>query len=275
MSLVTRCPQCATAFRVLPAQLSAKGGKVRCGKCTAVFDGVSHLVADAAPETVEPSPQLGLFEAGQRSRHVSTGPDPATATAGRRIAAEPGPSHDETPQVMVEDIEFLAERPAPRRFNVAWTLMCLIAIAALGAQAAFHFRTELGVLLPDLRPVLAAACDAIGCELRLPRRPELMSIESSELQADGQREAVIVLNAVLRNRAPFPQEFPALELTLTDAGEQPLARRVLQPLDYVRERGGAEMVPQGIAPGAEYVLRVPLDARRVAATGYRLYLFYP
>ena len=30
-----------------------------------------------------------------------------------------------------------------------------------------------------------------------------------------------------------------------------------------------------IAPGAEFVLRVPLDARRVAATGYRLYLFYP
>lgn len=275
MSLVTRCPQCATAFRVLPAQLSAKGGKVRCGKCTAVFDGVSHLVADAAPESVEPSPQLGLFEPGQRPRHVSTGPDPAATTVARRPPSEPAEPHDEIPQAAAEDIEFLVERPVPRRFNVAWSLLCLIATAVLAAQAAFHFRTELGVLLPDLRPTLAAACDAIGCEVRLPRRPELMSIESSELQADAQREAVIVLNAVLRNRAPFPQEFPALELTLTDAGEQPLARRVLQPLDYVRERGGAEMIPQGIAPGAEYILRVPLDARRVSATGYRLYLFYP
>lgn len=275
MSLVTRCPQCATAFRVAPAQLSAKGGKVRCGKCTAVFDGVSHLVADAVPESAEPSPQLGLFEPGQRPRHVSTGPDPMAASVMHRATPDPVLAQDGAPQAPAEAIEFLVERPAPRRFNVAWSLLCLIALVALGAQAAFHFRTELGVLVPDLRPALAAACDAIGCELRLPRRPELMSIESSELQADGQREAVIVLNAVLRNRAPFPQEFPALELTLTDVGEQPLARRVLQPLDYVRERGGAEVIPQGIAPGAEYVLRVPLDARRVAATGYRLYLFYP
>ena len=30
---VTRCPNCGTAFRVQPAQLSARGGKVRCGKC--------------------------------------------------------------------------------------------------------------------------------------------------------------------------------------------------------------------------------------------------
>lgn len=275
MSLVTRCPQCATAFRVAPAQLSAKGGKVRCGKCTAVFDGVAHLVADAAPESAEPSPQLGLFEPGQRPRHVSTGPDPTAASIAHRATPDPASVQDDASQAPATDVEFLVERPAPRRFNVAWSLLCLIALVALGAQATFHFRTELGVLVPDLRPVLAAACDAIGCELRLPRRPELMSIESSELQADGQRETVIVLNAVLRNRAPFPQEFPALELTLTDAGEQPLARRVLQPLDYVRERGGAEMIPQGIAPGAEYVLRVPLDARRVAATGYRLYLFYP
>ena len=34
--------------------------------------------------------------------------------------------------------------------------------------------------------------------------------------ADGRRDNVIVLNAVLRNQAQFAQEYPALELTLTD-----------------------------------------------------------
>lgn len=274
MSLVTRCPQCATAFRVLPAQLSAKGGKVRCGKCGAVFDGVSHLVAEMAPELPEPSPQLGLFEPGQRARRVPAGPDASAIATAPRTAKAPVDAHEEPPAI-AEEIGFLVERAPVRRFNVAWGLLSLIALAGLVAQATFHFRTELGVLVPDLRPALSAACDAIGCEVRLPRRAELMSIESSELQADGQRDAVIVLNAVLRNRAPFPQEFPSLELTLTDAGEQPLARRVLLPPDYVRERSAADVIHNGIAPGAEFVLRVPLDARRVAATGYRLYLFYP
>jgi hypothetical protein len=54
---------------------------------------------------------------------------------------------------------------------------------------------------------------------RLPRRPDLLSIESSDLQTDPRRESQIVLNAVIRNRAPFAQELPALELTLTDAGD--------------------------------------------------------
>ena len=70
MNLTTRCPSCGTAFRVQPAQLSARGGKVRCGKCGGVFDGVKALLAEGAAQgeqlqeiDSEPSPQLGLFEA--------------------------------------------------------------------------------------------------------------------------------------------------------------------------------------------------------------------
>jgi len=109
----------------------------------------------------------------------------------------------------------------------------------------------------------------------LPRRPELMSIESSDLQADGRREGIIVLNAVLRNRAPFPQEYPALELTLTDEGDRPLLRRVLVPRDYLDPARAAQLVPAGIGPSSEASLRVFLDSSRARATGYRLYLFYP
>jgi len=63
VSLATRCPDCGTAFRVQSVQLAAKGGKVRCGKCAAVFDGVSNLIeqADPDPAALEPSPQLPLF----------------------------------------------------------------------------------------------------------------------------------------------------------------------------------------------------------------------
>ena len=63
MSLVTRCPECSSAFRVLPAQLAARGGRVRCGKCAGIFNGVAHLVQDPPrPEADEPSPQIGLFD---------------------------------------------------------------------------------------------------------------------------------------------------------------------------------------------------------------------
>jgi predicted Zn finger-like uncharacterized protein len=259
MNLATRCPNCATIFRVQPGQLSARGGKVRCGKCHTVFDGVAALVeedpATAANPQPEPSPQLALFEAARKA------PRPAAVRA--EPAGEEAPAPD-----------FLAEEPPPPRHRLAWSLGSLAALAALAAQAVLYFRTEIAVLVPEARPVLAEACALLGCELRLPRRPELMAIESSDLQADNRRESAIVLNAVIRNRAPFAQEYPSLELTLTDERDQAVLRRVLAPADYL-QGAGAGRLAQGVAGGTEAALRVHLDTGGTRAVGYRLYLFYP
>ena len=260
MSLTTRCPNCGTAFRVQPMQLSARGGKVRCGRCVNVFDGVAALVeegaspanAPALPEP-EPSPQLALFEASRKIPALSAAADAANEEGG-------------VP-------EFLDEpRPRPRRW--LWGLGALLAFSALAAQAALVFRTEIALYFPDARPHLNAACAALGCELRLPRRPKQMAVESSDLQADARRESVIVLNAVIRNQAPFAQEYPALELTLTDERDEALARRVLMPADYLAGVP-AERVAQGIGPGADVALRMYFDASGIKAIGYRMYLFFP
>jgi len=67
MSLITRCPVCGTAFRVQSSQLAAHSGTVRCGKCSAVFNGVAALVEeDEERLALEPSPQLGLFDPSRR-----------------------------------------------------------------------------------------------------------------------------------------------------------------------------------------------------------------
>lgn len=44
MSLVTRCPACGTAFKVVADQLKISDGWVRCGQCQHVFDGNEHLL---------------------------------------------------------------------------------------------------------------------------------------------------------------------------------------------------------------------------------------
>jgi predicted Zn finger-like uncharacterized protein len=258
MNLTTRCPSCGTAFRVQPVQLSARGGKVRCGKCGNVFDGVKALLAEGTeqPEEAarldsEPSPQLGLFE------------------VPKKLSGSGDAANEDVPvPTFLEE-----EAPAPRR-RVAWGLGVALALLVLLAQAVYHFRTEIAVLLPETRPHLEAACAAIKCELRLPRRPKLMAIESSDLQADGRRESVIVLNAVLRNQAPFAQEYPSLELTLTDERDEAVARRVLGPTDYLAGVA-ADVVSRGLAPGSDAVLRVYIDTTGLRAVGYRMYLFFP
>ena len=249
MSLVTRCPSCATAFRAKREQLAARGGRVRCGKCGAVFDAIRGLVEDGPePLRLEPSPQLGLF-------------DPS-----RRLAAAAAP---------VPLPDFMAEKEAPRRIAWLWGLLAVLAAAALALQAVHRYRTEIAVSFPQIRPALDAGCRLLECDLPLPRRAELMSIESSDLQSDLRREGLMVLNALIRNRAPYAQAYPALELTLTENGGEPVLRRVLQPTDYLEPGRGAALAEQGIAAGGELALRVHLDSSRARASGYRLYLFYP
>jgi len=264
--LVTRCPQCATAFRAQQSQLTARGGMVRCGKCAAVFDGVAHLIEEgAATGPLEPSPQLGLFDPGAAAA--------AAARPEHRPASRPAPR----PAVAQDDDplpEFLEEEAPRTRYTVAWGLAALLAFGALVGQLAHYYRTEIATLLPQTRPFLEEGCRLLDCELRLPRRPDLLSIESSDLQADNRRDSLIVLNAVIHNRAPFAQEHPALELTLTDAADKPLVRRVLRPSEYM-QAAAREPLAQGIGPGSEAVVRVHIDTRGVRATGYRLYLFYP
>lgn len=48
--MVTRCPQCATSFRITPAQLQSARGAVRCGACLHIFKARDHLVGAPAPK---------------------------------------------------------------------------------------------------------------------------------------------------------------------------------------------------------------------------------
>jgi len=252
MSLVTRCPICGTAFRVQSSQLAAHAGTVRCGKCGGVFNGVAALVEEGDDRiALEPSPQLGLFDPGRQA--------PLYA---------PLPGAQELP-------DFLAPEQRSRRATWLWAVAILLSLLALVAQFGYRFRAEVAASYPVTREALVALCRPLGCDVALPRHPELMSIDASELQADTRRDGLIILTASIRNRARFAQDYPALELTLTDEHDRPVLRRVLAPRDYLEAPRSAELMRQGISGDSEAALRVYLDTSRTRAIGYRLYLFYP
>ena len=233
MSAVTRCPKCGTSFRISDAQLAARAGQVRCGRCGNVFDGRAALVTESQPSGG------GSARARQPAR-------------SRSVLAE-------------------ATAVSPQRSRL-WAVATALALVALAAQIAFRFRSELVLVWPAAKPVLTRLCADLGCEVPLPKRAELMSIEASDLQADGANPGVMVLTATLRNRAAFPQQFPSLELTLTDAQDQAVARRVLYARDYLGRGSSSEA---GFAGNSELPVRVFIEASTLKPTGYRLYLFFP
>jgi len=232
--MITTCPECRTAFRVTDEQLGARDGRVRCGKCATVFD---------AREALRPHP----------------------AESGTVSAAAPAAMADDG------EIPFGWPDPPPKR-QLYWGLGSGLLALVLLSQMAFHYRGELALLFPEARPMLSELCANVGCGVPLPRRTDLISIESSDLQADPTNPSVMVLTATLRNRAAFPQSHPSLELTLTDTQDQPLARRVLGAHDYVGRGANSEI---GFPGNSELPVKVYMEASSLKATGYRLYLFYP
>ena len=151
-------------------------------------------------------------------------------------------------------------------------LAALLFALALAGQVIFHFRSELAVAAPAMRPLLLLFSQALGADLPPTRHVELVSIEASDLQTDPARNNLLVLTSTLRNRAPYAQAFPSLELSLTDIADTAIVRRVLTPQDYLFPQTLAE---QPFAANSEATVRLWIEARDVGAAGYRLYVFYP
>ena len=149
--------------------------------------------------------------------------------------------------------------------------MALLAIVLL-AELAFAFRGPVAQRYPALRPSLEAACTWLECSVPYAREDGLLKLEDSELLEVPGKPSEIALGARIRNLASVAQEYPHLELTLTDNSGQPAARRVLRPTDYLGRPLAAGEV---IGPGVELALQMRLETPRLKATGYELLLFYP
>lgn len=79
--------------------------------------------------------------------------------------------------------------PNERASRWPFVVVAMLLVVALAGQVVFHFRSEISVAAPSLKPLLAAASQALGAELPLPRRVELVSIETSDLQSDPAAQA--------------------------------------------------------------------------------------
>ena len=170
--------------------------------------------------------------------------------------------------VMAASIDHAPEKPA----RWPYVLVAGVFSLALLGQIAFRFRSELAITLPAARPALEALSQALNTDIPLPRHVELVSIEASDLQSDAARGNLLALNATVRNRAAYPQAYPALELALTDTQDTPIVRRVFRPEEYLPATLRAD---QPFPAHSDIAVRLWIEAKDVSAAGYRIYVFYP
>jgi predicted Zn finger-like uncharacterized protein len=247
----TVCPHCDTRFKVTKAQLEAHHGMVRCGHCLQAFDTRPNY----APDQLDLQLELPIL-------------DKPVAPHDSKVAVL-------QPMTLAEQVAFVqddddSEHQLKRR-SWPWAIAALLLLIILLAQAAYFFRVDLAARLPGMKPALVSYCMMLKCSLPLPQHTDLIDIESSDLEADPANDNQITLNALLRNRAPYAQAFPNLELTLNDIQDKPLARRVFIPVDYLPT---AENPATGLLSNHELGIKLRLNTAGLKPSGYRLVLLY-
>ena len=159
-----------------------------------------------------------------------------------------------------------------RALRIFMAVASVILLLGLLVQSAYVFRNQIAAWLPQTKPLLVQACTRIGCQVGLPMQIDAVSIESSELQALSADSNSFSLTVLLRNHSATAQAWPNLELTLNDAAEKPLVRRVFLPRGYLPN---AQEFNQGFASRSEQTVKLFFELAQLKAAGYRVYVFYP
>jgi predicted Zn finger-like uncharacterized protein len=290
MSLLTRCPRCTTLFRVTPAQLQAKAGTVRCGRCMNVFDAYQALAPEqgntlaapalepaaapaaqpvvAAPLTATQAQVRNTSEAASAPMSGAAGAEVSRAASGGSqppavaAAAPPATSALRLPR---PDLQRLLHKPTTAQL---WSAAASALAFLLALQLVFGYRSELAARYPSARSTFTAICDRVGCSVPLPQRPDLVHIEASDVHMiDANRPQLIQLTATLRSYAGYDLAYPALDLVLTNANEHALARRVFTPDEYLDQTRDPQA---GISANAEITVALDLDTGNLNAAGFRL-----
>lgn len=263
MESFTRCPHCGTCFKIAEDQLDLRQGRVRCGHCLQAFNAREGFVAvePSALADIDPMSTAQMV-ADSLSQVIAT---PSSVVSTKLTAEQPS----------LEEVAVQSEKKRQTKqklLSITLNLINGLLLLILFGQAIYFFRVDLAAQYPNLKPALLDYCQLLQCTVPLPRKAELMSIESSDLEAVPGHENQIILNALLRNRAPNAQAFPNLELTLNDIHDAPLSRRIFHPADYLPP---TEQEKRGLLGNHEVILKIVLTMRDIKPMGYRIVLFYP
>jgi predicted Zn finger-like uncharacterized protein len=171
-------------------------------------------------------------------------------------------------------LSFMTSKPAGRlqtgRLRGLWITAFVLLSGAMLLQVVLRERDRLAAVQPSLKPVLVALCDALSCKLQAPMQIESIVIDSSAFSKV--KPDVYKLSVTLKNTATVELVKPSLELTLTDAQDQALIRKVISPADL----GDKVAV---IGQNDEVSWTIPLSVKHTQGAeqiaGYRVVAFYP
>lgn len=172
-------------------------------------------------------------------------PAPRAGSKGKR--SEPAFRDEHLHDLVDDPLQLEWEKPpaAPWGKRVMWLALTLLAALALAGQYVTYHFAELA-RQDQYRPIFQQLCPIVGCSV--PAKVDIALIKSSNLVVRSHPDfaGALVVDAIIYNRAAFPQPFPLLELRFADLNGQSIASRRFKPAEYLSGdlAGRVEMPPQ-------------------------------
>ena len=250
MSVITNCPSCQTQFIVTETQLDQHNGQVRCGHCLHVFNAINELI-DSNSE-IYTTEELEI-------------PKKEITNTTRNNVQEVAIKNN-------QDRYFNDINNSSKKKNSKLTNLLIFTLVFIGGlQSIYFLRTEITIYYPNSKNYLLKICKAVGCNIDLPKKIDLIVIDDSDIHEDENYLGVIHLSSTLINRGNFSQTYPNLELTLTDNEDKPKLRRIFKPVEYLTDQSN---IANGLAAGEEIKIKLAINAQNTTVAGYRLFLSY-
>lgn len=247
-----------------------------------------HKPAAASPRAADAPPVLPLREAAGAVIHTQA-PAPSAPPVARTPSAKRAekaaarrsrltPTRIDAPLKLrvpeSDEPEFVKrsrqQEQSGRTRKIAMLAGSIVLLLILVAQGAFTFRNALAARYPGAKPALESGCALFGCRVELPAQVDNLVIDTGELTTLG--GGAYTFTTQLRNQGAVPQAWPSLELSLTDANDKPLVRRVFAPRDYLASTGTAA---NGLAPRVEQAITLHFRVDDLQPSGYHIAVFYP
>jgi predicted Zn finger-like uncharacterized protein len=192
---------------------------------------------------------------GLQTKGVTTYSGGSPALKPRKITVSPKAS----------DVK-LVEIPHPKPLkSIAWVAATICLVLAVVWQIKTYYLSDLAEIA-SLRLPLESFCDYAACTV--PARTDIKSIDliSTSVDPHPDTPGALRVSANLINRARFAQQFPPLEVTLTDKAGEVVGRRTYLPHEYLSGAPGAMQ--------SNVVQRADLDLAQPAQTavGYEIQL---
>jgi predicted Zn finger-like uncharacterized protein len=270
----TRCPQCETVFRITAAQLKAREGMVRCGRCQHVFRADDTLVERPAKSGAKTGtrPTGTTRKRGARKTAAAHAAETPLAAALQDSPVSPEAPVEGRAETLPAE-EFI---PAPllrsqkaRTRALAWALGSTVLVFLLVGQALVFYGQDIARNAPILKPAIELLCDTLPCQKLPPIDMRLMDLVESQVTPHPRYDRALRIKAVIVNRADHVQPYPALEVSLTDSQGQLVARRAYQPREYLRK---PDAIKQGLPPQVAETVQLEITSPGAQASGYEILL---